>query len=78
MGIYIALTGVALLVRPAQVFGLLFNIDAITDAWIRVFGTLCVAFGTYYWGTAFGVGARDFDPKPRTLHPMPNTLYPIP
>ena len=53
-GIYIAAAGLALLIRPAQVFGLLFSIEGITDPWIRVFGTLCVAFGTYYWGTAFG------------------------
>jgi len=63
-GVYIALAGAALLLRPAAVFGLLFNIEAITDAWIRVFGVLCVAFGTYYWGTAYGdwlgMGARAF------------------
>ena len=53
-GVYIAIAGVALLLKPAAVFGLLFNIEAITDAWIRVFGVLCVAFGTYYWGTAYG------------------------
>ena len=47
-GIYIALAGFALIFAPAQVFGLLFSIEAITDAWIRVFGVLCVAFGTYY------------------------------
>ena len=63
-GVYIAAAGLALLIRPAQVFGLLFSIEGITDPWIRVFGTLCVAFGTYYWGTAFGdwhgMGAEGF------------------
>ena len=47
-GAYIAAAGVALMIEPARVFGLLFSIEAITDAWIRVFGVLCVAFGTYY------------------------------
>jgi hypothetical protein len=37
-GIYIALAGFALMLRPAKVFGLLFSIEGITDAWIRVFG----------------------------------------
>ena len=63
-GIYIALAGFALIFAPAQVFGLLFSIEAITDAWIRVFGVLCVAFGTYYvggaMGDAMGKGAAGF------------------
>ena len=42
------------MIEPARVFGLLFSIEAITDAWIRVFGVLCVAFGTYYLGAAAG------------------------
>ena len=64
-GAYIAAAGVALMIEPARVFGLLFSIEAITDAWIRVFGVLCVAFGTYYLGAAAGEvrgmeGARGF------------------
>ena len=64
-GAYIAAAGVALMIAPARVFGLLFSIEAITDAWIRVFGVLCVAFGTYYLGAAAGEargmeGARGF------------------
>lgn len=63
-GIYIAAAGVALMVFPDQVFSLLFNVQAITEGWIRVFGVLCVAFGVYYVGTAYGdargLGARAF------------------
>lgn len=63
-GIYIAAAGVALMVAPDPVFSLLFNVQAITEGWIRVFGVLCVAFGVYYFGTAYGdgkgLGARAF------------------
>ena len=63
-GIYIAAAGAALMVFPDQVFSLLFNVQAITEGWIRVFGVLCVAFGVYYVGTAYGdakgLGARAF------------------
>lgn len=63
-GIYIAAAGVALMVAPDPVFSLLFNVQALTEGWIRVFGVLCVAFGVYYFGTAYGdgkgLGARAF------------------
>ena len=63
-GIYIAAAGVALMVAPDPVFSILFNVQAITEGWIRVFGVLCVAFGVYYFGTAYGdgkgLGARAF------------------
>ena len=52
------------MVAPDPVFSLLFNVQAITEGWIRVFGVLCVAFGVYYFGTAYGdgkgLGARAF------------------
>jgi hypothetical protein len=55
-GAYIAFVGLALLFFPAKTFGLLFDVEAITDYWIRVFGILCVAFGVYYVGAAYGDG----------------------
>lgn len=55
-GAYIFFVGLALLFFPAKTFGLLFDVEAITDAWIRVFGVLCVAFGAYYVGAAYGDG----------------------
>lgn len=63
-GAYVSLLGFALMFFPSQVFGLLFDVEAITDGWIRVFGVLCVAFGTYYLGCAYGdengLGTRGF------------------
>ena len=63
-GAYICAVGAALMFFPAQTFGLVFDVEAITDGWIRVFGTLCVAFGAYYVGAAYGDrngwGARGF------------------
>lgn len=55
-GAYIAFVGLALLFFPTKTFGLLFDVEAITDYWIRVFGVLCVAFGVYYVGAAYGDG----------------------
>ena len=61
---YICAVGFALMFFPAKTFGLVFDVEAITDAWIRVFGVLCVAFGAYYVGAAYGDrngwGARGF------------------
>ena len=63
-GAYVCAVGFALMFFPAKTFGLVFDVEAITDAWIRVFGVLCVAFGAYYVGAAYGDragwGARGF------------------
>ena len=63
-GAYICAVGAALMFFPAETFGVLFDVEAITDGWIRVFGALCVAFGAYYVGAAYGDrngwGARGF------------------
>ena len=56
--------GVRLMVASRSGLLLLFNVQAITEGWIRVFGVICVAFGVYYFGTAYGdgkgLGARAF------------------
>ena len=63
-GGYIFAIGVCVMLFPQKAFGLLFDVEAITDAWIRVFGVLCVAFGVYYvgsaWGDQRGYGTRGF------------------
>ncbi|GHP04626.1 hypothetical protein PPROV_000338000 [Pycnococcus provasolii] len=63
-GAYITAVGFLLLVAPVTIFSLLFDPRTIAPGWIQVFGTLCVAFGTYYlgaaWGDANGGGARGF------------------
>eukprot|EP00899_Mesostigma_viride_P024118 jgi/Mesvir1/4891/Mv11158-RA.1 len=63
-GAYIFLVGLALLVAPLTVFGLLFDVRTITGGWIRVGGVLCMVFGMQYLGTALGdaagIGAQAF------------------
>lgn len=63
-GFYIAAVGVALVTFPSKTFALLFALANITNEWIRVLGVLCLTFGTYYvgsaWGDARGMGARGF------------------
>ena len=53
-----------LLVAPVSTFSLLFDPRTIAKGWIQVFGAVCVAFGAYYlgaaWGDANGGGARGF------------------
>jgi hypothetical protein len=51
-GAYISLAGVCLLAAPLRTLGLLFACDGITPAWVRVFGVLCLTFGSYYLGAA--------------------------
>ncbi|KAK3246530.1 hypothetical protein CYMTET_43936 [Cymbomonas tetramitiformis] len=59
-GTYIALVGLALLLFPTTVFGLLFDLRFISTGWVRVFGVLSMTFGIYYLGSAYGdsVGAN--------------------
>ncbi|KAG0626504.1 hypothetical protein M758_2G131800 [Ceratodon purpureus] len=64
-GVYISLVGVALLVFPTSLFGVLFDVRSVTVGWIRVGAILAVVFGVYYIGTAVGdmrgsSGARAF------------------
>lgn len=49
-GSYIGIVGVALLLCPRVVFSILFSAFDISSVWIRVFGVLCVTFGSYYLG----------------------------
>ena len=49
-GSYIGIVGVALLLCPRTVFSVLFSAFDISSVWIRVFGVLCVTFGSYYLG----------------------------
>ena len=51
-GAYISVAGVALLVAPHRALGLLFSTEGISAAWSRVFGVLCLTFGSYYGGAA--------------------------
>ena len=51
-GAYISLAGAALLAAPLRTLGLLFTCEGITPAWVRVFGVLCLTFGSYYGGAA--------------------------
>ena len=51
-GAYISVAGAALLAAPLRTLGLLFACDGITPAWVRVFGVLCLTFGSYYGGAA--------------------------
>jgi hypothetical protein len=44
--------GAALLAAPLRTLGLLFTCEGITPAWVRVFGVLCLTFGSYYGGAA--------------------------
>mmetsp|Transcript_16504 Transcript_16504/g.42310 ORF Transcript_16504/g.42310 Transcript_16504/m.42310 type:complete len:170 (-) Transcript_16504:941-1450(-) len=53
-GAYILLVGLLLMVAPLTIFGLLFDVSTLAVGWIRVFGILCAAFGTYYLGSALG------------------------
>jgi len=53
-GTYISIVGIALMLFPTTVFGLLFDVRYISTGWIRVFGVLSVVFGIYYWGSAYG------------------------
>lgn len=64
-GVYIGLVGMALLVFPTSLFGVLFDVRSVTVGWIRVGAILAVVFGVYYIGTAVGdmrgsSGARAF------------------
>lgn len=49
-GSYISIVGLALLLCPRVVFSILFSAFDISSVWIRVFGVLCVTFGSYYLG----------------------------
>ena len=51
-GAYISLAGGALLAAPLRTLSLLFACDGITSSWVRVFGVLCLTFGSYYAGAA--------------------------
>jgi hypothetical protein len=51
-GAYISLAGACLLAAPLRTLSLLFACDGITPAWVRVFGVLCLTFGSYYVGAA--------------------------
>jgi hypothetical protein len=51
-GAYISVAGVALLAAPHRALGLLFTTEGISAAWTRVFGVLCLTFGSYYGGAA--------------------------
>eukprot|EP00192_Tetraselmis_astigmatica_P002157 CAMPEP_0117690504 /NCGR_PEP_ID=MMETSP0804-20121206/25163_1 /TAXON_ID=1074897 /ORGANISM="Tetraselmis astigmatica, Strain CCMP880" /LENGTH=988 /DNA_ID=CAMNT_0005503557 /DNA_START=93 /DNA_END=3058 /DNA_ORIENTATION=+ len=59
-GAYISLAGLLLMAAPVTVFGLLFDASKIAAGWIRVFGVICVTFGSYYIGSALGdIRGRD-------------------
>ncbi|KAK9803452.1 hypothetical protein WJX73_002720 [Symbiochloris irregularis] len=49
-GLYILAAGVALLLAPGTIFGLLFSARDVSTTYLRVGGTLCVLFGMYYLG----------------------------
>ena len=51
-GAYISVAGVALLAAPLRALVLLFSCEGITAGWTRVFGVLCLTFGSYYGGAA--------------------------
>ena len=51
-GAYISVAGVALLAAPLRALGLLFSCEGISPPWTRVFGVLCLTFGSYYGGAA--------------------------
>jgi hypothetical protein len=46
--------GLAVMLWPRTLFGLLFDCRAVSAGWIRVMGVLAATFGIYYLGTAFG------------------------
>lgn len=47
-GLYLMLTGLALLTHPNTLLGL-FGIAPATEVWIRVVGALALIVGYYYW-----------------------------
>ncbi|KAI5082266.1 hypothetical protein GOP47_0002009 [Adiantum capillus-veneris] len=53
-GAYIFVIGIALLLFPESLFGLLFDVKSRVRDWIRVGAILAVVFGIYYIGTAWG------------------------
>ncbi|GAQ82280.1 protein with septum formation inhibitor MinC domain [Klebsormidium nitens] len=63
-GAYISVVGLAVLLWPVKLFGLLFNVKSISPGWIRVGGVLAMVFGAYYLGTPLlaqqGLGAEAF------------------
>ena len=52
-GVYVMLTGVALLLTPNLLLGL-FGFPETREIWVRVLGALAIVIGYYYW--AAGVG----------------------
>ncbi len=46
-GIYVVLTGLALLVVPNLLLSL-FGLESTTEVWIRVLGCVVIALGSYY------------------------------
>eukprot|EP00897_Mesotaenium_endlicherianum_P006197 jgi/Mesen1/5605/ME000282S04759 len=63
-GLYIGGAGLAAIVAPKTIFGLLFDVRVMTPGWIRVLGVLALLYGIYFLGTArgemLGMGARGF------------------
>ncbi|EFJ46587.1 hypothetical protein VOLCADRAFT_93052 [Volvox carteri f. nagariensis] len=63
-GTYAIIFGIALVLAPKTVFGLLFKSETVSSGWIRVGGILFTLIGWQYLGTARadskGQGARGF------------------
>lgn len=57
-GVYVALTGLGLLVAPGLTLAPL-GVAAPTEVWIRVVGALAIVIGYYYWSCG-AAGAVDF------------------
>ncbi|MCW5609264.1 MAG: hypothetical protein KIS83_01035 [Rubrivivax sp.] len=57
-GVYVALTGLGLLVAPGLTLAPL-GVAAPTEVWIRVVGALAIVIGYYYWACG-AAGAVDF------------------
>lgn len=53
-GTYILAVGMAVLIAPQTVFGLLFDTRLIHQAWIRVLGVLAAVFGIYWLSCSAG------------------------